>query len=284
MPRIEEEIDESQKVEFDDNFDMPLSALGGQGTQGALLEHVDEADKPVVGAAEASTSSTAQTQTQAQAPPQPLFPSIPGMPGLPSQFMEEERIPLPMMIDSAARPRMRPIHDETELDEFKNWITLYPLYFDAKANQSQRKVARSQCVWWPLANDLAECAGNLGYRTLFEPTKTHPSDWENPGRIKLELEGKGHKEKSRVVGEIARELKSKLKDDTVVQKRTHKVPNAPKGVALRRPAWSPAKPVNMYAKTANEQPPPEPIKQGKSDDGAPKKEKKPKIKRKVIRA
>lgn len=277
MPRIEEEIDESKRVDFDDDFDMPLNALSGQGGQGALLEHVDEIQQPAQSQASTSTSTSAP-------PPSSSFPSIPGMPGMPSQFMEEERIPLPVIIDSKSKPRMRPIHDEMELDEYKNWITLYPLYFDAKANQSQRKLPRNKCVWWPLANDLAECAGNLGYRTLFEPTKTHPSDWENPGRIKLELEQSGHKEKMRVISEISKELKEKLNDDTVIQKRTHKVPSAPKNVLLRRPAWSPAKPVGMYAKTANEQPPPEPIKAGTKPDDAPKKEKKPKIKRKIIRA
>ncbi|TIA76250.1 hypothetical protein E3P91_00097 [Wallemia ichthyophaga] len=281
MPRIEEEVDESKKVEFDDDFDMPLNALGGQGNQGALLEHVDEAQQP----AQQPSQPPASTSTSTSAPPPPSsFPGMPGMPGLPSQFMEEERIPLPVIIDSKSKPRMRPIHDEMELDEYKNWITLYPVYFDAKANQSQRKLPRNKCVWWPLANDLAECTGNLGYRTLFEPTKTHPSDWENPGRIKIELEHSGHKEKTRVISEIGEELKDKLRDDTVIQKRTHKLPSAPKNVTLRRPAWSPAKPVGMYPKTANEQPPPEPIKPGTKPDEAPKKEKKPKIKRKVIRA
>ncbi|TIC21018.1 signal recognition particle, SRP19 subunit [Wallemia mellicola] len=274
MPRIEEEVDESKKVEFDDDFDMPLSALGGQGNQGALLEHVDDISKP---AAAPTTVPAPSTSTSSSAPPPPAFPGMPGMPGLPSQFMEEERIPLPVIIDTNATPRMKPVRDELELEDYKNWLTLYPLYFDAKASQEQRRLARNKCVWWPLANDLAECAGNLGYRVLFEPTKTHPSDWENPGRIKLEIQP-GMKVKA--ITEIAKELKDKLQDDTQLDKRTHKLPSAPKGITLRRPAWSPAKPVGMYVKTANDQPPPEPI---KKVDEAPKKEKKPKIKRKIMR-
>ena len=51
---------------------------------------------------------------------------------------------------------------------YASWLTLYPIYFDAKASQNVRKLSRDKCVCWPLANDIAECAANLGYKTLFE--------------------------------------------------------------------------------------------------------------------
>ena len=50
---------------------------------------------------------------------------------------------------------------------------------------------REKSVWWPLSRDMAEAAGRLGFGTLHEAQKFHPRDWENPGRVRVQLKKDG---------------------------------------------------------------------------------------------
>jgi signal recognition particle subunit SRP19 len=43
----------------------------------------------------------------------------------------------------------------------------------------------------PLAREMADAAASLGLQTVFEPDKTHPKDWSNPGRIRVLLKQDG---------------------------------------------------------------------------------------------
>lgn len=38
---------------------------------------------------------------------------------------------------------------------------------------------------------MAEAAGRLGFGTLHEAQKFHPRDWENPGRVRVQLKKDG---------------------------------------------------------------------------------------------
>ncbi|KTW28934.1 hypothetical protein T552_01562 [Pneumocystis carinii B80] len=70
--------------------------------------------------------------------------------------------------------------------EFRKWSIIYPLYFDSRRSiKAGRKVPISKAVENPLANTMANGARVLGFSCIFEPDKTHPKDWANPGRIRI---------------------------------------------------------------------------------------------------
>jgi signal recognition particle subunit SRP19 len=52
-------------------------------------------------------------------------------------------------------------------------------------------VERAKSLWWPLSKDIADAAMRLGLRALHEITKTHPRDWENPGRVRVQWKKDG---------------------------------------------------------------------------------------------
>ena len=68
------------------------------------------------------------------------------------------------------------------------WTCVYPIYIDAKRpiGTGERRIARAKSVWWPLSKDIAEATNRLGLGTLHEASKTHPRDWENPGRVRVQ--------------------------------------------------------------------------------------------------
>lgn len=73
-----------------------------------------------------------------------------------------------------------------------SWNSVYPLYFDAKVSiNGGRRVGRKQSLWWPTAAHIAKAASLLRLRSVLEPEKTHPADWENPGRVKIQIEKDG---------------------------------------------------------------------------------------------
>ena len=39
----------------------------------------------------------------------------------------------------------------------------------------------------PLAREIVDACQGLGLDTVFEPGKTHPKDWANPGRVRVGL-------------------------------------------------------------------------------------------------
>ncbi|KAG9294879.1 hypothetical protein G9A89_003219 [Geosiphon pyriformis] len=78
-----------------------------------------------------------------------------------------------------------PVEDDSQ---YKSWVCLYPAYFDStKTVQQGRRVIREQAVPNPLAKDLAEAVKELGLSLLYEPQKTYPRDWQNPGRVRVGL-------------------------------------------------------------------------------------------------
>ncbi|GAA6048455.1 hypothetical protein JCM3770_003765 [Rhodotorula araucariae] len=74
-------------------------------------------------------------------------------------------------------------------DSFSRWDTLYPIYIDAKRPQQDgfRRVNAQLALQWPLAEQMAKACRMLGFDVVFEPSKTHPKDWDNPGRVKVQL-------------------------------------------------------------------------------------------------
>lgn len=78
-------------------------------------------------------------------------------------------------------------------NEKKSWTCVYPIYLDAKRpyGTGQRRVARPKSLWWPLSKDIADAANRLGLGTLHEVSKSHPRDWENPGRVRVQWKKDG---------------------------------------------------------------------------------------------
>ena len=75
----------------------------------------------------------------------------------------------------------------------RSWSCIYPIYIDAKRpyGTGQRRVERAKSVWWPLSKDIADAANQLGLGTLHEVQKSHPRDWENPGRVRVQWKKEG---------------------------------------------------------------------------------------------
>ncbi|KAK7517413.1 signal recognition particle, SRP19 subunit [Phyllosticta citriasiana] len=74
----------------------------------------------------------------------------------------------------------------------KNWQCLYPVYFDATRTRAEgRRVGKELAVENPLAREIVDAVAALGLQVVFEPGKTHPKDWANPGRVRILLKEDG---------------------------------------------------------------------------------------------
>lgn len=81
-------------------------------------------------------------------------------------------------------------------EAIKTFQSLYPVYFDAsKTRQEGRRVSAKFAVKNPLAREIVEAVSSIvggmsNVRIAFEPDKTHPKDWSNPGRVRVQLREK----------------------------------------------------------------------------------------------
>lgn len=74
----------------------------------------------------------------------------------------------------------------------KNYQCLYPVYFDkTRSREEGRRVKKEDAVANPLARDIVEAVQAVGqavgvvFQVVFEPSKCHPKDWANPGRVRV---------------------------------------------------------------------------------------------------
>lgn len=73
-----------------------------------------------------------------------------------------------------------------ERREFKMMQLVYPCYFDKnRSSKEGRRLPRSKCVENPLAKTILDACKVLRIPAIFEPEKTHPQDWGNPGRVRI---------------------------------------------------------------------------------------------------
>jgi len=106
--------------------------------------------------------------------------------------------PLPPSRSNPALPSMtnpifqRPVRTVDEAT-VKDWSCLYPIYVDGKRpnKKGERRVPMKCAVAWPLASHMAQIAGMMGFQVVLEPQKSHPRDWENPGRVRVLLKQNG---------------------------------------------------------------------------------------------
>lgn len=145
-------------------------------------------------------STSVQTQSSQSPSPSPsnqppLFPNMP--------------VNIPSHLGGPGGPRI--LSDESDMSEFKDWMMLYPVYFDAhKSREEGRRVGKNMAVENPLAQTISDAVKSLRLRVIFEVTKTHPRDWANPGRVRVCLP-KDHgqiKNKRHLFNLVAEYLKS----------------------------------------------------------------------------
>ncbi|KAF2396037.1 signal recognition particle, SRP19 subunit [Trichodelitschia bisporula] len=92
---------------------------------------------------------------------------------------------LPPQALNPTSPTAAPAFDTSKS---KTWTCLYPLYFDkSRTRASGRRVSSALAVSNPLARTLVDAVAALGLNVVFEPGKTHPKDWANPGRVRVQL-------------------------------------------------------------------------------------------------
>ncbi|KAI1608462.1 signal recognition particle, subunit SRP19 [Exophiala viscosa] len=117
--------------------------------------------------------------------PSQLQPSQPSSRAPPNPLFGSSTAPDPTLF------RPPPVPQQTR-ETIKTFQCLYPVYFDSTRTKAQgRRVSSNLAVPNPLAfNILAAARATIGDGVLqfaFEPDKTHPKDWANPGRIRVQL-------------------------------------------------------------------------------------------------
>ena len=96
----------------------------------------------------------------------------------------------PSLINPTQIPTTR--GDAVTRENTKSWQCLYPLYFDARRSRAEgRRVSSTLAVNNPLAREIADAVWNLGMQLAVEPEKTHPKDWSNPGRVRVNVKQNG---------------------------------------------------------------------------------------------
>ncbi|EEB07366.1 signal recognition particle subunit Sec65 [Schizosaccharomyces japonicus yFS275] len=66
-------------------------------------------------------------------------------------------------------------------------VVLYPIYFDRTRPKGLRRVPKELAIENPLAKNIGDVVYKLGYKCVLNPSKTHPADWANPGRVDVVL-------------------------------------------------------------------------------------------------
>jgi len=191
--------------EFDDDTDLPLPSrsLPNTGSRGAILEAIADSDDDAGGDSDEA--------------PELLDPSTIGGP--------------------AQQPSVRDTR-VTDITPYKKWSCIYPIYIDAKRPYATgyRRISRSKSVWWPLSKDIADACSRLGLGTLHEVNKMHPSDWENPGRVRVQWKKDGRpvnstiKTKKQLLETISFHIQQEKTDNVPCLPYTYPLPVPPPNV------------------------------------------------------
>ncbi|OBA19744.1 SRP19-domain-containing protein [Metschnikowia bicuspidata var. bicuspidata NRRL YB-4993] len=81
---------------------------------------------------------------------------------------------------------------DEEKGEFRQLQVIYPCYFDVNRSHGEgRRVSVELAVSNPLAKTISDACRLLGVPVLLELDKSHPQDFGNPGRVKVQLKKEG---------------------------------------------------------------------------------------------
>lgn len=159
----------------------------------------------------------------------PADPSKPHPAAIPANFINPASIPSSSnsQARAAAPNNTIPTICDPVLDpKYKTFQCIYPVYFDKnRSRQEGRRVGINGAVENPLAREISNACARLGLETLFEPEKTHPKDWSNPGRVKVRVKGA----KNTVVN-----VKNKSHLYTLISKHLIANPTTPESAASLR--------------------------------------------------
>ncbi|ELU44293.1 SRP19 domain-containing protein [Rhizoctonia solani AG-1 IA] len=116
-----------------------------------------------------------------------------------------------------------------DLEKYKRWTSLYPIYFDAKRpyGQGQRRLAREKSIWWPQSRDIEVAARVLGIPTLHE-LRTGLAHEATPSRLgkPRSREGLMEGERSSFESKVQLEYK-RLLEAIALQIQAHKPDQVP---------------------------------------------------------
>lgn len=170
-PRIEEVEDDSMA---DDPEEMDLDAFDFARPQGQSLGQTTAPDSDSQMMADMMEALSGQ-QSGAGSASAAKTPQMPRM-----SDKERERL------------------QREQQEKSKSFQCIYPVYFDStRSREGGRRVAKEDAIPNPLAREIVDALShigsthNVGLQIVFEPTKTHPKDWANPGRVKVEVKRDG---------------------------------------------------------------------------------------------
>jgi len=112
-----------------------------------------------------------------------------------NSVIEPRNVPVqaPPLIQPFKSQVPRPVQAQAQdRERTKKWQVLYPLYFDAARSRADgRRVGKKHAIPNPLAREIVDAVQMLGLNIVFEPEKTHPKDWSNPGRVRILIREEG---------------------------------------------------------------------------------------------
>ncbi|KAK5091761.1 signal recognition particle subunit [Lithohypha guttulata] len=124
---------------------------------------------------------------------------------LPNEIMRPVNAPAPQSSSASSPnptlmqpplPAQREVSDadmQARRAEVKPYASIYPIYFSkARSRHDGRRVSKKLAIDNPLAFSIFKAVRQVigsSLRMSFEPDKTHPKDWSNPGRVKVQLFG-----------------------------------------------------------------------------------------------
>jgi signal recognition particle subunit SRP19 len=101
---------------------------------------------------------------------------------------------MPPQMDQKERMRL----EREQQEKSKSYQCIYPIYFDASRSREEgRRVGKDLAVKNPLARDIVDALQQISgqvhvaLQIVFEPSKCHPKDWANPGRVKILIKKDG---------------------------------------------------------------------------------------------
>ncbi|KAH8677548.1 signal recognition particle, SRP19 subunit [Xylariales sp. PMI_506] len=104
---------------------------------------------------------------------------------------------------------------------------LYPIYFDASRTRAEgRRVPAKLAVRNPLAREIANACAALRLSPVFEAMKSHPQDWANPGRVRVNLRDPNNP--------YAKQVKNKHHLYVLVAQHLQRTPTTDQSESLRR--------------------------------------------------
>lgn len=169
-PRIEEVedddiVDDPEEMDLDE-FDFAKPQKGSLQT---TMEAADSDDSEPEGMVQQVLSGQLQRGGSTQAPQMPRMSE-----------KERER------------------YQREQMEKSKNYQCLYPVYFDSNRSREEgRRVRKEDATANPLAREIVDALSHISTMTgvalqiVLEPTKTHPKDWANPGRVKVLIKRDG---------------------------------------------------------------------------------------------